>query len=153
MYMNDATEQEKSNYIIETYFIVYNEFTPANVQQTLSELVDDENLTYNDKMNIILEIQEKKPNYEKELTPEEIGELNEIFKKHIGELIKQPNGFKLGIYNTNKRKKGVTSTSSPYNKKCGKRTRKSVKRKIKKSKRKQSVKIRKRITNKKRHKR
>jgi hypothetical protein len=152
--MDDDAEEKKSNYIRETYFIVYNEFTPANVQQTLTYLLqDNKNLTYKDKMNIILEIQEKKPKYEKELTLKEIGELNKIFKTQIGELIKQPNGFKLGIYNNNQRQVVVTPTSSPYNKNGGKRTRKSVKRKIKKSKRKQSVKISKRITNKKRHKR
>jgi hypothetical protein len=151
--MDDDAEAKKSNYIRDKYFIIYNEFTPADVQQTLSELVNDENLTYKDKMNIILEIQEKKPKYEKELTLKEIGELNKIFKTQIGELIKQPNGFKLGIYNNNQRQVVVTPTSSPYNKNGGKRTRKSVKRKIKKSKRKQSVKISKRITNKKRHKR
>ena len=128
MYMDDDDDENKKYiYIIDTYLSI-TDFTPYNVEYTLSKLVRDENLTYNDKMSIITEIKKQNLKYKKELTPEGIGDLNKIFQKYSDELNEN------STVNTNKN--------------GGKRTRKSVKRKIKKSKRKKSVKRRKRITKK-----
>lgn len=147
MYMDDDAEREKYYTIKDKYFSI-TDFTPANVKAALSELLEDnENFTnIKEKENILIEIKNIM-----ERTEQQTDELNKIFQEYIGKLKEKSNGFTKSFVNTKKR--NVVVTPTPYNKNGGKRTRKSVKRKIKKSKRKQSVKISKRITNKKRHKR